>query len=89
MIRVLIELWPITLPSGMYLLWYGFQWVRKYRRGEVQHALREGPWLMIFVATVIIAIVCAFALGLSAEDKKGAYVPAQLGNGTVIDGHIQ
>jgi hypothetical protein len=89
MIRVLIELWPVTLPTGIYLLWYAFQTLRKRKRGEVHHPLREGPWRRIFLLTVAIAIVCAFTIGLLAESEHGTYVPAQLGNGHVIDGQIK
>ncbi len=88
MIRVLIELWPVTLPTAIYLVWYFIQSIRKHKRGEEHHRLREGPWLKIFILSVIITIVCALALGLS-EGEKGTYVPAQFNDGKVQDGHIQ
>ncbi len=88
MLRVLVELWPITLPTAIYLLWYFIQSARKRRRGEEHHALREGPWVKIFIISIIIAVVCAFALGLS-EGEKGIYVPAELKGGKVTDGQIK
>lgn len=89
MLRVLIQLWPALLPALLFLVWHWKQVHKAKRNDEISPLLKDGPWFVITLSTITIAVGCFFAFGLSQEHTKGEYVPATLQNGTLKDGSIR
>lgn len=88
MTRVFIELWPALLPIGLYLLWHHTQRRKAKKSGKDSPHLKDGPWVSTLLISIAIAIGCLLLFALSQPADKGEYVPAQLQDGTLIDGQL-
>jgi len=89
MYRVILELLPALLPALLFMLWHHLQVRKAKKNNEPSPLLKDGPWFIITLISVAIAITCLFAFGLSQEHTKGEYKPAQFENGTLKDGSIR
>lgn len=88
MLRVLFQLWPALLPALLFLLWHWKQVHKAKKTDTPSPLLKDGPWFVITLLSIAIAVACFFAFGLSQPHVKGEYVPATLQNGTLNDGSI-
>lgn len=86
---MLIYLWPVLLPVVVYLGWL---WLarRKARVSghDVLPGLKDGPWVWMVAASLLIGIACFLLLGLGGETKR-YYRPAELRDGTLIEGETR
>lgn len=89
MLRFLIfRFWPVWIPLVIYLIWFEIVRRRAIKAGLPVPLFREGPWYWAVLSSLLIAVACFIALGLSNEAHKGAYVPPHMENGTLIPGHV-
>jgi hypothetical protein len=89
MLRVLFELWPVILPLLVYLLWYWRLSRRCRKDGTCPPRLREGPWKMAVLASILIAVVLLLLWGLSADERRASdYTPPHLQDGRVVPGKV-
>lgn len=89
MLRLLATIWPALIPIALFALWYVIAVRRAKNQPEpILPKLRDGPWFITIVSTIGLAILCIFAYGLLDEGHMGEYIPAQLENGTLIDGEV-
>lgn len=86
--RVLLYLWPALLPLLLFFIWHHWRAQKARKNDEPSPLLKDGPWFMITLLSIIIAIICLFMFGLSQEHTKGDYVPAQMQNNTLNPGKL-
>jgi len=89
MIRFLLfRFWPVLLPLALYLLWYGYKRWRFRKTGE-QVYLRDGPWMLIVVAMLVIAITGFIGIRLASEATGPvAYQPPVFEEGQIKEGTL-
>ncbi len=59
-----------------------------WKRRKAPRSWKEGPWFWAFMASIAVAILCLFMLGLR-EGEHGAYEPAHLEGNTLVPGRMQ
>jgi ABC-type Fe3+ transport system permease subunit len=86
--RVLIELLPAIVPLVLCAAWVAMQRRQAAKRGEAKPDWKDGPWFWAVIASIVVAIVCLFLLGVISQSVKGAYEPAHLENGKLVPGKV-
>lgn len=90
MIRVFFfYFWPVLIPIVLYTLW--FLW-SNYRLEEGKDPLKwtDGPWGVIFIGMLIIALLCFIPVIYFHVTPKGdSYKPAEFKDGKLIPGTIK
>lgn len=89
MLRLFLSrFWPVTLPLIIYVLWMIYRQRKAKKLGHPVPALKDGPWVWAVAASILLAIGGFLALGLTAEQTDGTYIPAHMENGELIPARV-
>ncbi len=88
MLQSILKFWPVWVPLFVYLSWYAGACLRAGRTGAQIPTLKDGPWPVTLVVTLVIVIVMFIYLGMETESEKGRYVPARLQDGELVPGYV-
>jgi hypothetical protein len=86
----ILKAWPALIPIVLYVGWLLWKRRKAAKAGEELPTFFSGPWLLTLSSAFIIATICLFALGLSAENNAGvSYTPKRFIDGQLIDGRLE
>jgi hypothetical protein len=81
--------WPVLLPLAVYAAWLFTMRRTARKNGLPGLRFRDGPWYWAVLASLVMALACFLAMGLSVRQEKGAYVPPHMAKGELVPGHVE
>lgn len=89
--RILIEyVFPLVLPTALWLLWLTWRQRRARLAGLPPPAWDGVPWSWLLIAGGLLALMLAFGGALTRETSIGRYLPAHMDeHGKLIPGRIE
>lgn len=88
MIRFLLYLAPALIPLLLCFIWVVVKKKRAKRAGNGDVHIKDGPWLVAFSLSALIAIMIAIVIGVSQQPIKGEYTAPRYEDGRVIEGSV-
>ena len=86
MLRVLLTILPLLLPTALYLLWVTT--LRPARNDAI--FWRALPWIWLAGAGVALLAVVLFVVTVHfGTPQEGNYVPPRWENGHIVPGHME
>lgn len=85
----LFRFWPVLVPLLVYVVWMIRVRGKARKAGAPVPHFGQGPWFWAVVASLGVAVVIFFILGLSHPSQKGTYVPPRTQDGRIIPGHVE
>ena len=83
--RFVYEILLFLLPFAL----YGLYW-RLSGRDRPDAATRRHPWVLLFVAGLLLVIASFVWWAVSEGDPtEGVYVPPHVENGRIVPGHVE
>lgn len=87
MTAILIRFWPVLIPLVIYIIWHDSQRRKALKAGETPKRMKEGPWQLMLLSTVVLAVGCMVWFLLTTESHTNmAYQPAQIIDGKLVHG---
>jgi hypothetical protein len=86
MLRVLLTILPLLLPTALYLLWVTT--LRPARNDAI--FWRALPWIWLAGAGVALLAIVLFVVTVHfGTPQEGNYVPPRWENGHIVPGHME